>query len=354
VERLDVARVVHEWAGVPLERLVEADAERFAHAEALLARGLVGHSHVVQAVARALRRGFAGFNEHRPMGSFLFLGPTGVGKTELVKILAEFVFGRRDAIVRFDMSELSEKHAVARLIGAQPGYIGYEEGGQLTEALRRKPFQIVLFDEVEKAHPDVLNLLLQLLDEGHLTDSHGRRVSFANTVVVLTSNLGASATTSRSVGFGGAPNDADAERAILEAAQRQLSAELWGRLEEKLVFLPLTRPQVQHVAALQLDESARALFAERQVQLTWDDGVIAFLLDHGGYNPDTGARGMRQAVSRHVEAPIAELILSGKLRNAAEVRLSVAPGADHVTVVCRGAKPPAKRTRPGTSPTRRS
>lgn len=322
VERLDVAKVISEWSGVPLERLAEADTTRFARAEELLQEKLVGHNHVVAAVGRALQRGFAGFNGARPMGSFLFLGPTGVGKTELVKVLAEFVFGKRDAVLRLDMSEMSEKHAVARLIGAQPGYIGYEEGGQLTEALRKRPFQIVLFDEIEKAHPDVVNLLLQILDEGHLTDTHGRRVSFANTLIVLTSNLGADAMASRGqVGFG-ASAPTRAEDAAIAAARRALPPELWGRLDERLVFAALTREQVHAVAGMQLHASHEALKEERQVSLEWDDAVVEFLLDHGGYSPETGARGMRQAIQRYVEAPIAEMILAGKIRGATTLRLT--------------------------------
>ena len=326
VERADVARVVHEWSAVPLERLLEADAERFARTESILSTKLVGHPRVLATVAQAIRRGFAGFSNRRPMGSFLFLGPSGVGKTELVKILAEFIFGRRDAMVRFDMSELAEKHAVARLIGAQPGYIGYEEGGQLTEALRKRPFQIVLFDEVEKAHPDVLNLLLQILDEGQLTDSRGRRVSFSNTLVILTSNLGTQGSNGPrgAIGFGGDDLSADPrEQSILTAARAEMRPELWSRLDERLVFLPLTRDEVREVAKLQLEESSRNLWLEREVRLEWTAAVPDFLLEHGGFNPQSGARGMRQAIARHVEGPVAELLLAGKLRGPAVAHLAV-------------------------------
>ena len=205
VDLLEVAKVVHEWTQVPLERLADVDADRFANAEETLGRTFIGHKAVIKSVTKALKRGFAGFATHRPIGSFLFLGPTGVGKTELVKVLAEFLFGRKDAVVRLDMSEYTEKHSIARLVGAQPGYVGHDQGGLLTEALRKRPFQIVLFDEIEKGHPDVLNLLLQILDEGHLTDSKGRTVSFSNAVVVLTSNLGADAlkrSATPTIGFG--------------------------------------------------------------------------------------------------------------------------------------------------------
>ncbi len=328
VERYDVARVVHEWSGVPLDRLAEADADRFARAEELIGAKLIGHPEVVAAVCRALRRGFAGFNGKRPMGSFLFLGQTGVGKTELAKILAEFLFGRRDALVRMDMSELSEPHAVARLIGAQPGYVGYEEGGQLTEALRRRPFQIVLFDEIEKAHRDVLALLLQILDEGHLTDARGRRISFTSTLVILTSNLGAeqSAGAGRPIGFNGAMSATNID-ATLESARARLPPELWGRLDERLVFTALARDEVRKVAFLQLAESARTLFAEREISLEWDDAAAEYLLDHGGYTKVTGARGMRQAIQRLVEAPVAEQVLAGELASGDVVRLVLNKGA---------------------------
>jgi ATP-dependent Clp protease ATP-binding subunit ClpC len=320
VEHIDIARVVHEWSGVPLERLAGTDADRFARAENIISQKLIGHPHVVETVSRAIRRGFAGFNGKRPIASFLFLGPTGVGKTEMVKILAEFLFGRRDAIVRVDMSEYAEQHSVARLIGAQPGYVGYEEGGQLTEKLRRRPFQIILFDEIEKAHKDVLNILLQILDEGHLTDSRGRRVSFVNTLVVLTSNLGAGlfakAGSGKTIGFGAPSAEAvmkTSADAVLEAARSELAPELWGRLDERLVFEPLSRDQVRNIATLQLGESAAALFSEREITMAWDDKLLEHLLDSGGFVPETGARGMRHTIQRLVEAPLAERVLAGDL-----------------------------------------
>ncbi len=327
VERLDIARVVNEWTGVPLERLAEADADRFSRAEELIGERVIGHERVIGTVCRALRRGFAGFHGRRPIGSFLFLGPTGVGKTELVKVLAEFLFGRREAVVRLDMSELSEPHSVARLIGAQPGYVGYEDGGQLTEALRRRPFQIVLFDEIEKAHREVLSLLLQILDEGQLTDSRGRRVSFANAVVVLTSNLGADRAHAggRAIGFSAGDDATGAEHTVLEAARAQVAPELWGRLDEKLVFGPLGRDEVRRIARLQLAESARALFGEREITFAWEESLLDFLLEHGGFSPESGARGMRQAIQRHVEGPLAELLLAGAINPGDLARVSVSP-----------------------------
>jgi len=344
VERIDIARVVNEWTGVPLERLAEADADRFGRAEAIIGEKLIGHEDVVTRTCRAIRRGFAGFNATRPIGSFLFLGPTGVGKTELVKVLAEFLFGKRDAIVRLDMSELSEQHSVARLIGAQPGYVGYEEGGQLTEALRRRPFQIVLFDEIEKAHRDVLSLLLQILDEGQLTDARGKRISFANALVVLTSNLGSEklGQSGRSIGFS---NDASGSTQLdgaLESAREQLAPELWGRLDEKLVFSPLSRDHVRRIAELQLAESARSIFGEREVSLEWDESVTEVLLENGGFSPESGARGMRQTIQRLVEGPVAERILAGELTSGVVARVTV--DGDGKLCIAAGTAEPARVT----------
>jgi len=329
VTRLDIAQGIHEWSGVPLERLAEADADRFSKAEELLSEKFVGHEDVVKAVCGVVRRGFAGFNSRRPMGSMLFLGPTGVGKTELVKALAEFLFGRRDAIVRVDMSEMSESHSVARLIGAQPGYVGFEEGGQLTEALRKRPFQVVLFDEVEKGHLDVQNLLLQILDEGQLHDSKGRCISFTNTIIILTSNVGADrlGQGGRQVGFSGdSTSDATDKKfhaRVFEAARGAFTPELWGRLDERLVFSKLCREQVRAIAGLQLSESSKALFGEREITLRWDKHLVEFLLDNGGFAPESGARGMRQAIQRYVEGPIAERILKGDLDRGDIARVSL-------------------------------
>ncbi len=343
VERLDIARVVHEMSGVPLDRLAEVDANRFAMAEQIIGAQFVGHQPVVEAVCRAIRRGFAGFNGHRPIGSFLFLGPTGVGKTELVKVMADFLFGQRDAVVRIDMSEFAEQHSVARLIGAQPGYVGYEDGGQLTEALRKRPFQIVLFDEIEKSHKDVHHLLLQILDEGQLTDAKGRKISFANTLVVLTSNIGSEvfATSSeRAIGFGSSGGHSapkDSVNDVLDHAREALAPELWGRLGEHLVFTPLKPEQVRNIAELQLQESARSLFAEREITLNWSKKVLDFLLDNGGYSESEGARGMRHAIERYVEGPIAEKILEGEFSFTDIIKISTKANALVIKKVVRRA-----------------
>jgi ATP-dependent Clp protease ATP-binding subunit ClpC len=330
VNRHDVAKIVAEWTGVPLERMSGSEQGRIQQAETFIAEKFIGHPNVLKAVCASIRRGFAGLNKRRPMGSFLFLGPTGVGKTELAKLLAEFLFGKRDAMVRIDMSELSEKHAVSRLVGAQPGYVGFEQGGQLTEALRKRPFQVVLFDEIEKAHSDVWNLLLQVLDEGHLTDNQGHRVSFANTLVILTSNLGSRELKSvgGAIGFGARLDNAPASLAkpVLDAAQSELPPELWSRIDEHLVFMRLNESQIRQIAQLQLAECREHLFSEHEITLGWDAAVIDFLLGRIGSIDDLGARGMRQGIQRYVEAPIADAILGGDLFAGSLAHLEVAAG----------------------------
>ncbi len=318
VSRDDVAEVVAELAGIPAERLTQSDRQRFVDMESYISQGLVGHAPVVDSVCEVVRRNYAGFRSNRPIGSFLFLGPTGVGKTELVKVLADFLFFDREAVVRFDMSEFMESHAVARLIGAPPGYVGYEKGGQLTEAVRRRPYQVILLDEVEKAHPDVLNVLLQLLDDGRLTDGRGRTVDFSNAVIVMTSNLGSqhfgsSAPSRGRLGFGQAAGDASAELndKVLDHAKGHFPLELWNRIEERLVFQPLKRPEIARIAALQLADTATRLDEESGIALVFSDKVVQFLIANGGYDPDLGARPMRQTIQRLVEGAVARLILEG-------------------------------------------
>ncbi len=326
----EVARVVSKIAKVPEERLLMTDRERFLKMEGALADRIVGHRDILARVSQVVRRNYAGFNSHRPMGSFLFLGPTGVGKTELAKALADFLFGSADALVRCDMSEFSEPNTVARLIGAPPGYVGYGEGGQLTEPVRRRPFSVVLLDEIEKAHRDVLQLLLQLLDEGHLTDGRGRQVGFSGTLVILTSNLG-SESFDRQVGgrmgFNAtadtAAEDRDRGDRALGVARGAMAPELWNRIDERLVFLPLSRDEVGAIAGRLLADSSKRLAAEKQITYGVAPEVVDFLIEAGGYDAAMGARPMRRTIQRLVEAPLAERILAGDFATGDDVSVTV-------------------------------
>jgi ATP-dependent Clp protease ATP-binding subunit ClpC len=321
-----VARVVAKMAGLPESRLLASDRERILGIEQALAARVVGHAPAIGQVARVLMRNFAGFASRRPMGSFLFLGPTGVGKTELAKALADALYGSRDALVQLDMSECAEATGVARLVGAAPGYVGYGEGGQLTDAVRRRPACVVVLDEIEKAHRDVQMLLLQVLEEGRLTDGRGRQIDFSNAVVVLTTNLGAGEATrsgSPTMGFGASEKAAPREARVLEAARGAIPPELWNRLDERLVFQALSRADVARVAVLLLAESAARLHGERRIRYVAAPEVTAFLMEHGGWDPTLGARPMRSAVQRLVEAPLAERILAGEFAAGDDVCVEV-------------------------------
>ncbi|SEK65442.1 ATP-dependent Clp protease ATP-binding subunit ClpC [Stigmatella aurantiaca] len=327
VEPADVARVVAKLAGVPEERLLLKDSERLLSLEADLGQRVIGHEEAVTRIARVIRRNYAGFASRRPMGSFLFLGPTGVGKTEMARALAEVLFGNREALVRLDMSEMAESHGVSRLIGSPAGYVGYGEGGQLTEPVRRKPSSVVVLDEIEKAHREVQMLLLQVLEEGRLTDGKGRHIDFSNTVIVMTTNLGAEAFSrvNRTLGFGseaqaGAKSDTDAASA---AARKALPPELWNRIDERLPFHPLKEVEVAKIATLLLNESSKRLVTERGIAYVAGEDVVSHLLKSGGFDPQLGARPMRQVVQRLVEAPLAERILAGEFVAGDRVRVAV-------------------------------
>ncbi len=336
-----VAEVVSEMAQVPMERLLETDGERMLRLEELLASRIVGHGKALARIAAVLRRNASGIRTKRPIGSFLLLGPTGVGKTETAKAVAECLFASDTAMTRLDLSEYAESHAIARLVGAPPGYVGYEAGGQLTEAVRKRPYQVVLLDEIEKAHRDVLEAFLQVLDEGQLTDGRGRTVDFTNTVILLTSNLGGDAIRSRErgarIGFGGRAGVREEavarEDAVVAAARAALPPELYNRLDEVLAFAPLTRDDVAEVARRMLAALGTELEAARGVRLDVADAAVHALLEQGGYDADLGARPMRRAIARLVEAKVAELILRGEIDRGDVALVDVEDGQISVDVV---------------------
>ncbi|UTA48846.1 ATP-dependent chaperone ClpB [Simiduia sp. 21SJ11W-1] len=305
----EIAEVVSKWTGIPVSKMLEGEREKLLQMEDALHKKVIGQGEAVHAVANAVRRSRAGLSDpNRPNGSFLFLGPTGVGKTELCKALAEFLFDTPEAMVRIDMSEFMEKHSVARLIGAPPGYVGYEEGGYLTEAVRRKPYSVLLLDEVEKAHPDVFNILLQVLDDGRLTDGQGRTVDFRNTVVVMTSNLGSDRIQSMSEG-GEAQYEA-MKAAVMDVVGQHFRPEFINRIDEAVVFHPLGREQIRGIAQLQLAHLAKRL-KERELALTLADAVMEKILA-AGYDPVYGARPLKRAVQQIIENPLAQAILAGE------------------------------------------
>jgi ATP-dependent Clp protease ATP-binding subunit ClpC len=308
-----IAEVVSEQAHVPLERLLMKDGDRLLRLESFLGERVVGQKNPISRIADALRKGAAGFRGERPLGTFLLLGPTGVGKTETAKAVSELLFASTD-MTRLDMSEYAEAHAVARLLGAPPGYVGHDDGGQLTEAVRRRPYQLVLLDEIEKAHPDVLLALLPLLDEGRLTDGRGRTVDFKNTVIVMTSNLGAVVVKeSTRIGFGSDASNAstgDGERALM-SARRALPPELWNRIDEPLWFAPLGRFEVAQIADRMLEKVVAVMQDEHGIDVEYDDATIDALIDAGGFDATLGARPMRRIVSRLVEASLATAVLGG-------------------------------------------
>ncbi|AZE98261.1 ClpB protein [Pseudomonas orientalis] len=312
----EIAEVVSKWTGIPVSKMLEGERDKLLKMESLLHQRVIGQEEAVVAVSNAVRRSRAGLSDpNRPSGSFMFLGPTGVGKTELCKALAEFLFDTEEAMVRIDMSEFMEKHSVARLIGAPPGYVGYEEGGYLTEAVRRKPYSVILLDEVEKAHPDVFNILLQVLEDGRLTDSHGRTVDFRNTVIVMTSNLGSSQI-QELVG------DREAQRAaVMDALTTHFRPEFINRVDEVVIFEPLARDQIAGITEIQLGR-LRARLAERELALELSSEALDKLIEVG-YDPVYGARPLKRAIQRWIENPLAQLILSGSFLPGTSVEATV-------------------------------
>ena len=320
VTEQEIAEVISRWTGIPVAKMLESEREKLLHIEDALHERVVGQDEAVRAVADAIRRSRAGLTAHeRPIGSFLFLGPTGVGKTELCKALAGFLFDTEQAIVRIDMSEYMEQHSVARLIGAPPGYVGYEEGGQLTERVRRRPYSVILLDEIEKAHRDVFNVLLQVLDDGRLTDGHGRTVDFRNTIVVMTSNLGSD----RIQEMAGQPYDA-IKAAVMDVLRHQFRPEFINRIDETVVFHALGREHLRRIVDIQVD-ALRARLAEREMRITFDDAALDWLANVG-FDPVYGARPLKRAIQQHVENALARDILAGRVGDGDIITVSVADG----------------------------
>jgi ATP-dependent Clp protease ATP-binding subunit ClpB len=317
----EIAEVVSKWTRIPVAKMLESEKEKLIHMESALEKRIVGQKQAVTAVCNAIRRSRAGLADpNRPIGSFLFLGPTGVGKTELCKALAQFLFDTEEAVIRIDMSEFMEKHAVARLVGAPPGYVGYEEGGYLTELVRRKPYSVVLFDEIEKAHPDVFNILLQVLDDGRLTDSHGRTVDFKNTIIVMTSNLGSQIIQELSE-----KKDYFAMRdAVLEVVGKHFRPEFINRIDETVVFHPLDEEQIRVIADFQINR-LRARLTERELGLKVSKEALDYLAA-SGYDPVYGARPLKRAIQQHIENPLAQEILAGKFAPGDVIAVGVEKG----------------------------
>ena len=314
----EIAEVVSRWTGIPVSKMLEGEKEKLLQMEENLAKRVVGQDEAVRAVSDAIRRSRAGLADpNRPSGSFLFLGPTGVGKTELTKALAHFLFDTEEAMVRLDMSEFMEKHSVARLIGAPPGYVGYDEGGYLTEAVRRKPYSVILMDEVEKAHPDVFNVLLQVLDDGRLTDGQGRTVDFRNTVIVMTSNLGSDVIQQ----LAGEENYGEMKKQVMEIVGQHFRPEFINRVDETVVFHPLGREQIRKIVDIQVDYLRKRL-AERDMQLELDESALD-RLGEAGFDPVYGARPLKRAIQQQVENPLAQQILKGEFLPGDTVRVSV-------------------------------
>ena len=332
----DIAEVVALWTGIPLKQMEKKETERLVHLEKELHKRVIGQEEAVSAVSRAIRRARSGLKDpDRPIGSFLFLGPTGVGKTELAKTLAESMFGDSDALVRVDMSEYMERHAVSRLVGSPPGYVGFDDGGQLTEKIRQKPYSVILLDEIEKAHPDVFNLLLQVLDDGHLTDSKGRKVDFRNTILIMTSNLGATALRDeKAVGFAAKDlqhNHDAMEKRMREELKRTFRPELLNRIDEVIVFKKLTKEELQQIVGLMAKEIVMRL-AGLQIQLKITPAAIEQVAKEG-FDPEYGARPIRRAIQKQIEDPLSEAMLDGTIRIGSQVVVGAKQGKIYIKPV---------------------
>ena len=318
----DVAEVVAMWTGIPVTRIAEKESERLLHMEEELHKRVVGQDEAVDTISKAVRRARAGLKDPaRPIGSFIFLGPTGVGKTELAKALAEFLFGSEEALLQLDMSEFMERHTVARLVGAPPGYVGYEDAGQLTEHIRRRPYSVICFDEIEKAHPEAFNMLLQIMEEGHLSDARGRRVDFRNAIIIMTSNIGADVIRrSSSLGFATRHDEAKSEEEAYQKMKDKLLAELkrtfrpefLNRVDGVIVFRSLTKEQIKEIVGLELNK-IRGRLTDYGIELRITEAAVEFLAEKG-YSPEFGARHLRRAIQHRVEDVLSEKMLAGEFQ----------------------------------------
>jgi len=328
----DIARIVAKWTGIPVARMMEGEIQKLVHMPERLKDRVVGQDEAVRLVANAILRNRAGMGDpHRPIGSFIFLGPTGVGKTELVRALAEDLFDDEKAMIRVDMSEYMEKHAVARMVGAPPGYVGFEEGGQLTEQVRRRPYSVVLLDEIEKAHPDVFNMLLQILDDGRLTDGQGRTVSFKNAVIVMTSNVGTGMMQKNVLGFSVHGKDSrtdDTRRRLLEELRKQFRPEFLNRVDDIIVFNSLTRENLRQIVDIQLQNVGK-LLKDRKIKLEVTDAAKDLLIADG-YDAQYGARPMKRAIQRLIQDPLSLKLINGEFVEGDTVKADVATGGSEL------------------------
>ena len=329
VEVDDIYKVVSTLTGIPMDRMGCQNSDYILLVEEEIGKNIVGHEEVIVKACQTIRRNYAGFSSNRPMGSFLFLGPTGVGKTEMAKSIADYFFGSQKRMLILDMSEYNQPHSISRLIGSPPGYIGFDEGGLLTGRVKKDPFQLILFDEVEKACIEVVRLLLQILDEGRLTDNLNRQVDFSNTVVILTTNMGSEYFYSgpsgrRTIGFSKGEEDKDQQRnAILSLTRKRFSPELWSRIDEKMIFFPLNHEEILKVTRLLIDKSAGVLYNQRGISYHYRPAVLDYLVEHGGFNIDTGARPMRRIIENLVENPLSEYIIRGEIKGGDQVMVDV-------------------------------
>jgi ATP-dependent Clp protease ATP-binding subunit ClpB len=311
VDAEDIADVVSRWTGIPVSKMMQSEKDKLLHLEEELHKRVIGQDEAIEAVADAVRRSRAGLQDpKRPIGSFIFLGTTGVGKTELAKALAEFLFDDETMMTRIDMSEYQEKHSVSRLVGAPPGYVGYDEGGQLTEAIRRKPYSVVLFDEIEKAHPDVFNILLQVLDDGRLTDNKGRVVNFKNTIIIMTSNMGSQYIQSQMEKMNGSNKEAvveETKKEVMNMLKKTIRPEFLNRIDETIMFLPLNESEIKKIVRLQID-NVRRMLADNGVELQMTDRAIDFMAE-AGYDPEFGARPVKRAIQRYLLNDLSKRLL---------------------------------------------